>query len=105
MLSGAVISLVIALLTTNNLGGEAVGFRHAVYLGPVFIVLLLPWLVGPAKLRGLVIGVGAASVLLMLVFAVREPWSVLTWSNARVGTWHDYLPLADRIVHATLFTP
>jgi len=105
MLSGAVISLVIALLTTNNFGGEAVGFRHAVYLAPVFIVLLLPWLAGPATLRGLVVSVAAVSVLLMLAFAVREPWSVLTWSNARVGTWHDYLPLPDRVVHATLFNP
>ena len=40
-------SLAAAILTTNNFGGGAVGFRHATYLAPAMLVFLLPWIAEP----------------------------------------------------------
>lgn len=104
MLIGIAISLAIALLTTNNYGGEAVGFRHAVYLAPAMTLLLLPWLIDPTR-RTIVIVIAAVSFASMLVFAVRQPWSVLTLQSAPVGSWDQYLPLFGKLVHGTLLTP
>lgn len=109
LLAGAALSLGAALLTTNNFGGEAVGFRHAVYLAPAFLTLLLPWIVDgprPSRLRSYgVIGVAAVSIVLLLTFAVRQPWSTLSWSTTRVGSWDEYLPIVARIVRNDLFKP
>ena len=109
VLGSIALSLGAAILTTNNYGGEAVGFRHAVYLAPAFLTLLLPWLDdGPHRRpRGRVVveTVAAMSVFLMLVFAVRQPWSVLTLERAPIGTWDQYLPIVAKIVRGDLFNP
>ena len=110
LLGSIVISLAVSLLTTNNFGGEAVGFRHAVYLAPAFLTLLLPWLVPgesgrPRPRNYAVIAVAIISTTLMLVFAVRKPWSVLTLRSRPVGTWDEYIPLAGRILEGNLFQP
>jgi drug/metabolite transporter superfamily protein YnfA len=109
LLGGAIISMIAALATTNNFGGEAVGFRHAVYLAPAFLTMLLPWAVdGPNGVKPqtyAVIGVAALSCALMLVFAVPNPWSVLSVSHAPIGTWGQYMPMVGRVVRGTLFTP
>ena len=106
LLSGTAISVFIAVLTTNNFGGSSVGFRHAVYLSPAFIVLLLPWLVGNApRRRAAVTAIAVASTISMSVFAARAPWSGLTVFEARIGSWDEYVPLAGHIVHGDLFIP
>jgi hypothetical protein len=106
IMAGSAVSLAAALLTTNNLGGSSVGFRHAVYLSPAFIVLLLPWVTrqSPAT-RSTIIGVAGVSALLMIVFAAPAPWSDLQWSSAAIGTWDQYVPIIGRIVHHDLFIP
>lgn len=107
LLVSLALSLGAAILTTNQFGGEAVGFRHAVYLSPAFLTLLLPWLSGSAAAaqRRVVVGVAVVSAVSMLVFAVRQPWFVLTVSNAHLGAWGDYLPLVSKIVQGNLFNP
>lgn len=108
LVAGIALSLGAALLTTNNYGGEAVGFRHAAYLAPAFLTLLIPWLVEPRP-RKVVIGVATVSALSMLLFAARQPWSVLMLSNApgalRQSTWDQYVPIAGKIVSGNLFNP
>ncbi len=106
LLAGIAITLAVALLTTNNYGGEAVGFRHAVFLSPAFVFLLLPWVSGQARpVRSLVFGVAVLSTVSMLLFAARQPWSVLTLSHAPIGGWDAYLPILGKLVHGSLFTP
>ena len=102
LLGSIVLSLGAALLMTNNYGGEAVGFRHGVYLAPAFVVLLLPWLAdGPDGRRQagrvIVLGIAALSTALLLIFAVPEPWSPLSWSTASIGRWDEYLPVAGKL--------
>jgi hypothetical protein len=105
LLGGSLVSLGIAILTTNNFGGEAVGFRHAVYLTPAFLTLLLPWIVDAPVRSTVVKGVAAVSLALMLIFAVRQPWSTLSLSTGRVGTWDEYVPIVARLVRMDLFKP
>jgi hypothetical protein len=107
LLPGAIISLVVSLLITNNFGGAAVGFRHAVYLSPVFAVMVLPWIADGSMTRRqmTVAAVAAVSAMVLLVFAVPEPWSGLTLSSAAIGSWDQYLPMAGRLVHGTLLIP
>lgn len=103
LVPGIGLSLAVALLTTNNFGGEAVGFRHAVYLIPAIVVLVLPWLLNAR--RTIVLVVAGVSTAAMLIFAVRQPWSVLKLSNAAIGSWQEYVPIAGKIAAGTLFTP
>lgn len=105
LVSGVAISLAIALLTTNNFGGGAVGFRHAVYLSPAFAVWLLPWLTGETTRRQAVVAVAGVSAAVLLMFAVLDPWSALTLSTAQLGTWDQYLPLIGRLVGGHLLVP
>lgn len=107
LMMGAAISLTVSLLTTNNHGGEAVGFRHAVYLSPALIVLLLPWLMRERTRlhHALVLIIAVTSTLSMLLFAVRQPWSVLTLNAAPIGSWEQYVPIVARLVNGTLFSP
>ena len=106
LIAGIALSLAAALATTNNYGGEAVGFRHAVFLTPAFVTLLLPWIGEPVRLRRYAtIVVAGISVTLMLIFAVRQPWSVLSVSSAPIGTWDEYVPIIARIVYRDLLSP
>lgn len=104
---GAGLSLAAALLTTNNFGGAAVGFRHAVYLSPVFAVWLLPWIAAesPARRQAAIVAVAGVSAAVLLLFAVPEPWSALTLSAAPPGTWDQYVPIVARLVRGDLFSP
>ncbi len=108
LLGGIVLSLGAALLTTNNFGGEAVGFRHAVFLSPAFAALALPWIVDRER-RPLchfaTMAIAFVSAGLMLIFAVRQPWSVLSLSSALIGTWDQYVPIVARTVSGDLFRP
>ena len=78
LLLGSTASLVAALLTTSNLGGAAVGFRHATYLAPAFLVLLAPLFASPRRAARLgavaVIAVGLGSALVLGWYTVRRPW-------------------------------
>lgn len=109
MLGSVIISIGAALMTTNNYGGEAVGFRHLAHLAPAFMTLLLPWIVdGPNGIRPrtyAVIGVAVVSCGSMLAFAARNPWSVLSLSAAPIGTWDQYVPLIAKLVRGNLFNP
>jgi hypothetical protein len=100
LLGGTLTSLVAALLTTNNFGGVAVGFRHATYLAPAMLVLLIPVLSSQrlagriAARRVIVFGVGSA--LGLLLYAVPQPWSSLQWPPGPPSRdWRVYLPLLD----------
>ena len=105
LLGGALLSLGGAILTTNNFGGEAVGFRHATFLAPALLILLLPWITAGGARRTSVIVVGAVSLLAMLVFASPRPWSILTVENARTGAAADYAPLLTRLIRGGLLEP
>lgn len=105
LLTSVALSLGASLLTTNNFGGAAVGFRHAVYLSPVFAVWTLPWIVRGRRPQLAIAVVAAVSTALMLIFAVREPWFGLTLSDAPVGTWDQYVPILGRLVYGNLFIP
>jgi hypothetical protein len=78
LLVGTLASLTAALLTTNNLGGQAVGFRHAAYLMPAFLVMLLPLLASSGRAARaaawvvLIVACGSATVLWW--YAVGNPW-------------------------------
>jgi hypothetical protein len=100
LLGGSVLSLGAALLTTNNLGGVGVGFRHAAYLSSAFVALVLPWIVNREQrpfCHHATMMVACVSTGLMLIFAVRQPWSDLTLSSAPIGPWYQYLAIVATI--------
>lgn len=109
LIGGTLLSLAASIVTTNNFGGAAVGFRHATYLAPAMLTLLLPWLAEPsaaARLRTVVVPVIAAmSMVLMIVFASPRPWAPLAVDRAAGGTWSDYVPLLSRLLAGQLFAP
>ena len=108
LLGGIALSLGAALLTTNNFGGEAVGFRHAAFLSPAFVALALPWIVDRERrpfLHHATMAIAIVSVALMLIFAVRQPWSMLSLSSAPIGTWDQYVSIIARTVNGNLFGP
>lgn len=78
LLLGATASLGAALLTTNNLGGAAVGFRHATYIAPALLLLLLPLFASSTRTARaaawLTVLVAAASAVVLWGYAVRSPW-------------------------------
>ena len=100
LLGGTVLSLGAALLTTNNFGGEAVGFRHAAFLSPALVTLALPWIVDRERRpyrHHATLTIACVSAALMLIFAVRQPWSDLSLSSASIGSWYQYLPIVAAI--------
>jgi hypothetical protein len=99
------LSLAAAVLTTNNYGGEAVGFRHATYVIPALLTMLLPWIAGERSPRRAVAAVATLSCVVMLLFAARNPWQVLSWTNAPLGTWEEYVPIGGKLAHGTLLDP
>jgi hypothetical protein len=107
LLIGVAVSLAVALLTTNNFGGAAVGFRHAVYLSPAFAVLVLPWITAGSvtRRRTAIVAVAGVSAAVLLIFAAREPWSALALSAAPIGTWDQYVPIVAKLVSGDLFSP
>jgi len=108
LIGGTLLSLAASIITTNNFGGGAVGFRHATYLAPAMLTLLLPWLATPpaARPRAMVVpAIAALSVMLMIVFASARPWSPLTLERMAAGAWSDYVPLASRLVTGQLLNP
>lgn len=109
LLGGTVLSLAASLLMTNNFGGGAVGFRHATYLAPAMLALLLPALAnrGPsARAGGYAIGaVAVVSMVLMLLFEVKQPWPNSTFPEAEVGSWQNYFPIVAKVVSGNLLNP
>jgi len=109
LLGGTMLSLAASLIMTNNYGGGAVGFRHATYLAPALLTLLLPVLAGrhPAARAGrYAIGaVAAVSMVAMLLFEVKQPWPNATFPRAEVGTWQNYLPIVAKVVSGNLLNP
>lgn len=108
LLGGIALSLGAALLTSNNFGGEAVGFRHAAFLAPAFAALALPWIVDRERrplCHHATMAIAIVSVALMLIFAVRQPWSVLSLSSAPIGTWDEYVSIVARSLSGDLFRP
>lgn len=109
LLGGTMLSLGASILTTNNFGGEAVGFRHAAYLAPAMLTLLAPWIAGttvaPARKLAPVAATAALSAMLMLVFAAPRPWSVLTVTAPAIGAPADYFPIAAQLLNGTLLKP
>lgn len=109
LIGGIVASLAASLLTTNNFGGTAVGFRHATYLAPAMLALLLPVFVDrrPAARAcawAITILAGLSAVTLLL-FAVRNPWYALVLPSGPVGTWEDYFPMVFKLATRGLLGP
>jgi hypothetical protein len=107
LLAGTAISLAVAVLMTNNFGGASVGFRHAVYLSPVFVVWVLPWIAAGSspRSRAAIVAIACVSTALMLVLAARDPWSELMLSDAPIGTLDQYVPIIGRLVSGNLWVP
>jgi hypothetical protein len=108
LIGGTLLSLAASILTTNNFGGGAVGFRHATYLAPAMLTLLLPWLAKPVVVRPpamLVPAIAVVSMTLMIVFASPRPWWPLTVAGASPGAWHDYIPVVSGFVAGQLLVP
>lgn len=106
LLWGSVTSLGVSLAMTNNFGGAAVGFRHATFLCPVLLVLLAPVL---AESRSTVIaaraaigGLALASAVVLLAFAVPQPWSDLRLPPpSAAASWRDYVPVIAYVLNRT----
>jgi hypothetical protein len=108
LLGSILLSLGAALVTSNLYGGEAVGFRHGAYLMPACLTLLLPWLTPRDARRWqmhCVVTVAAASAVMMLVLACRNPWTEMTLSNAAIGTPREYMPIVARALRGDLLSP
>ena len=109
LLGGTVASLAGSLLTTNNFGGGAVGFRHAAYLATALLALLLPVVADPRpagrRRAAALTGLAAVSALVLLLFAVRDPWSPLTVPPSVIGSWDAYVPMVARILRGQLLVP
>jgi hypothetical protein len=111
LLWGSILSLVVTLVMTNNFGGSAVGFRHAVFVCPSLLALMLPLfgdaaapsraVSGPAPTRvaAIVGAIAAVSAVALLVLAVPRPWSQLGLLSPQAPsqTWRSYVPV---IAHA-----
>jgi hypothetical protein len=108
LLGGAMLSLAAALLTTNHYGGGAVGFRHATYLAPALLMMLLPWLAAGDTRRyrfAIVVILSTISAASIIAFAVPNPWTALTIDSAAIGPVDAYLPLPAEIRRGTLLNP
>ena len=108
LVAGVIASLAAALITTNQFGGAAVGFRHAVYLAPAFLVLLLPWLTMPASSHWkplTAVAAAIASAMSMLLFAASNPWSALTLDTASMASPRAYAPVIAHLFDGTLLRP
>ncbi len=108
---GSVCGLVATLLMTNNLGGAAVGFRHAAFICPSLLALLFPILGMPASpklsegerlrkggrraARTIIGAVCALSAIALLMLAVPRTWSQLGLLAPVVPptTWRSYVPV------------
>ena len=104
LMVGGLASLGASLLTTNHFGGAAVGFRHAAYLAPAMIVLLLPIISGSGRGantgRQAVALVAGVSTIVLLLYAVKQPWTPLTLTTGSVGPWDAYLPVVPMAIKA-----
>lgn len=108
LVGGTLASLAASIITTNNFGGGAVGFRHATYLAPAMLTLLLPWIVegaGARRRRMMVPVVAAFSIVLMIVFASPKPWAPLIVEQAAIAPWSDYVPMASQLLTGRLLAP
>ena len=104
LLLGSAISLALAVATSNNYGGGAVGFRYATYLAPAFIVMLLPLTTARDRVSRictaavLVVAIGSAAVL--FVFAMVQPWKPLTIPlEAPTISWRLTSPVLTWLFH------
>ena len=80
------------------------GFRHAAYLAPAMIVLLLPIISGSGRGantgRQAVALVAGVSTIVLLLYAVKQPWTPLTLTTGSVGPWDAYLPVVPMVIAA-----
>lgn len=105
---GTFLSLGAALVTSNQYGGESVGFRFATYLAPAMLTLLLPWMSQSATRRlapRAVLVAGLASVIAMLLFAAPKPWSVLEVEHPRLYGMEDHAPVVIKMMRGELLSP
>jgi hypothetical protein len=69
-------------------------------LSSAFVALVLPWIVNREQrpfCHHATMMVACVSTGLMLIFAVRQPWSDLTLSSAPIGPWYQYLAIVATI--------
>ena len=109
LIGGVLSSLAASVLTTNQFGGAAVGFRHAAYLAPALLALLLPWLSTLSSGRhwkgAFVLVIAAGSAISIVLFATPAPWSALTLDGAAIASPTAYAPVIVQTSSGTLLRP
>lgn len=104
LLGGSLLSLLVSLVMTNNLGGFAAGFRHATYLAPAMLVLLAPMLVSRSAaarvVSALLIAVASVSAVALLLITAPRPWFPYTFppEGQVLQTWDKYVPVVSQTV-------
>ena len=84
------------------------GFRHATYLAPALLTLMLPVLADrrpAARADGYAVALAAGSMVAMLLFHVKQPWPNSTFPPMQVGTWRSYFPIVAKVVSGNLLDP
>jgi hypothetical protein len=101
---GTVLSLAAALLMTNNFGGFAAGFRHATYLAPAMLILLLPVFTSRSQMataggRVLLLMSAASAVALFLIVTPRPFYPYrFPPDGAIVSGWDKYVPVVAQAI-------
>lgn len=104
LLGGAVLSLAASLLMTNNFGGFAAGFRHATYLAPALLLLLLPVFTGQsaaaAVARVTLLAVSVVSMVTFILIMAPRPFFPYEFPPATpvVSDWDKYIPVVAHTV-------
>jgi hypothetical protein len=104
LLGGTLLSLAVSLLMTNNYGGFAAGFRHATYLAPAMLLLLLPVFASRRKAasaaRLALLTLSGASAIALFLITTPRPFYPYTFppEGEVVAAWQRYLPVVAQVV-------
>jgi len=100
---GSLLSLVASLMMTNNFGGFASGFRHATYLAPAFLLMLVPIFAAKSVLARatswMLLMVSAASIMMLFLVTVPRPWWPYKFPPHKtvIEEWYEYFPVVAQI--------
>lgn len=103
LFGGTLLSLVVSLMMTNNFGGFASGFRHATYLAPAFLLMLVPIFSAKSTLgratSWILLTVAAGSVLMLGLVTVPRPWWPYRFPPQKtvIEEWYEYIPVVAQI--------
>lgn len=104
LLGGTILSLGASLAMTNNFGGFAAGFRHATYLAPAMLILLLPIFASTTAAARwasrAILGVSAASAAALFLIMTPRPFFPYRFppEGPIVSSWDRYVPVLAHVV-------